>query len=90
MEVSQEGVRRVFSPASEVDLMVARDRRWRAGVSKAGAFAPFCPCVLLMPTAPRTLRSRLWEADFWGIGSEPSTTSRKSFPRPRGIGASSS
>jgi hypothetical protein len=68
VEFTPSGVRRVVTPVDDVDLMIVSTSSWRSGLRKAGSFAPFSRRLLLLPRAPKDLRARLWEADFFGIG----------------------
>lgn len=68
VEFTETGVRRVFAPAADVDVVIARSSRWQTGLRTAAAFAPFARRVLLLPRAPRLLHGRLWEADMLGVG----------------------
>lgn len=52
VEFTETGVRRVFAPAADVDVVIARASRWQTGLRKAAAFAPFARRVLLLPRAP--------------------------------------
>jgi hypothetical protein len=62
-------VRRAVRPLT-VDLAVVRvsGRNWRAGLRRAGRFAPFCSRALLVDPPPRDSDEFVMEAAFYGIG----------------------
>ncbi|MFE0147845.1 hypothetical protein ACFWY5_11900 [Nonomuraea sp. NPDC059007] len=49
-------------------LAVVPARSWRAGLERAGRFAPFCSRAMLLSSLPRELQALRMEADFYGIG----------------------
>ena len=74
VERSAHGVRRWAVPPVTVELAVVTGLSWGPGLSTAGAFAPFCRRVLLLDQHRRVPKSKLWEADYWGIGVWQHTT----------------
>jgi hypothetical protein len=68
VECSRYSVRRLCLPPVTVDLAVVTGLPWTAGLSAASSFAGYCRRLLLLDEHRRVPRSKLWEADYWGIG----------------------
>lgn len=68
VEVSDTGLRRVFAPAAAVPLVIVAAGSWRSGLRRTAAFAGYASRVLVLHGRHRQLGSKLWEADFFGVG----------------------
>lgn len=85
VEASDGSVRRVLEAPVEVGLVVVRSARFREGLVRASAFAPFAQRVLLLPARPKRAADVLWEADAAGIGvwvGEPEDAEQLVAPAP--------
>jgi hypothetical protein len=60
-------VRQAVAPVT-MTLAVVPARDWRAGLTVAGRFAPFCARALVLPGAPRDMDTLRERAEFYGIG----------------------
>ncbi|MEV4569516.1 hypothetical protein AB0K12_37625 [Nonomuraea sp. NPDC049419] len=68
IQVDRGRVTRLAVAPIEARLAVVPARSWRAGLERAGRFAPFCSRAMLLPKPPRDLDVVRMEADFYGIG----------------------
>jgi hypothetical protein len=68
VEHSDYGVRRLVVPPLTVELAVVTGLSWSKGLSAAATFAGYCSRVLLLGQCHRIPKSKLWEADYYGIG----------------------
>jgi hypothetical protein len=60
-------VRRAVTPVSVLFAMVAASD-WRAGLKRAGRFAPFCARAMLLPALPADWDDARIRASYFGIG----------------------
>ncbi len=61
-------VRRLYTPAATVPLVVVRGATWRPALRRAAAFEPFATRVVLLTRPPRRVADIAWEADVDGAG----------------------
>ncbi|THJ74407.1 hypothetical protein [Candidatus Frankia alpina] len=61
-------VRQARPPLAPALAVVAATRGWRAGLERAGRFAPFCARAIVLDREPRDLLAACVEADFYGVG----------------------
>lgn len=60
-------VRRVVAPVT-VQFAVVGARDWRAGLERAGQFAPFCARAMLLPAPPTDWGDAQAQASYFGVG----------------------
>ncbi|MGI5126258.1 hypothetical protein ACQEVB_05520 [Pseudonocardia sp. CA-107938] len=61
-------VRRRYTPAAAVSLVVVRGATWRPALRRAATFEPFAARTVLLTRPPRRVTDIAWEADVDGTG----------------------